>query len=201
MRKKLTEKTVLIITSDHGEEFGEHGFKYHAKHLYEEVLRVPLIVSCPAMTALGGSVPAQVSSIDIVPTILEIVGIPGGDKIQGETLAPMLEGTASPGRVAISQIGGNDSRMDSEFISINTGKHKLIWNRNKDIKELYHLSSDPQELRNLVEEDRETTAKLQSQLENMLFAPEEKAFRFKPKPKTVTFDDHVLQRLRDLGYV
>jgi len=47
--KGLQEKTIFIITSDHGEEFGEHGHSYHAKHLYEEVLRVPLIISSPAL--------------------------------------------------------------------------------------------------------------------------------------------------------
>jgi len=200
-RKKIEEKTILILTADHGEEFEEHGGNYHAKHLYEEVLRVPLIISSPTIILSGLSIPAQVRSIDIVPTILELLGLPPVKSHQGDSLNPLLYESFSQDRPAISQIGGDDAEINNELISINTGEHKLIWNKKNDTRELYHLSSDPLELNNLAEQEKETTRKLQSQLEDLICLPGEKPFRYKPKPKQVTFDDQVLQRLRGLGYI
>ncbi|MFH0813043.1 MAG: sulfatase [Pseudomonadota bacterium] len=200
--KGLQEKTVLIVTSDHGEEFGEHGHRYHAKHLHGEVLRVPLIISSPALIPSGLSIPVQVRSIDLVPTILEILGMPLSEGHQGESLVPLLTNVSSPSRTAISQIGGSDEATGgTELISITTGEYKLIWNKNNDAKELYHLVSDPKELQNIAEPEEGKCHDLQSQLKNLIYTPNEKPFQYKPKPQKLSFNEEVLLRLRNLGYI
>ncbi|MCX8012137.1 MAG: sulfatase-like hydrolase/transferase, partial [Desulfobacterota bacterium] len=201
--KGLEEKSVLVITSDHGEEFGEHGQKYHAKHLYGEVLRVPLIISSPALLPTGRSIPTQIRSIDIVPTILELIGIPPLAKHQGESLLPLLNLLSAPDRPAISQIGEEAySGEKVELISLTTEDYKLIWNKKTDTHELYCLKQDPGEEKNVAEEERDKAKELKEELKKLLQASEEeKQFRYKPKPAKITLDDDLVKRLRALGYM
>ena len=193
----------MVITADHGEEFNEHGHRYHAKHLYEEVLRVPLIISLPAVLSSGLSIPTQVRSIDIVPTILEILGFPPFESHQGESLVPLLNTGPSPDRPSVSQIGEDEDSPagEGEIIALNTGAHKLIWHKKDDTKELYHLTNDPREEHNVAAEDEEISRQLQSQLQQLIHTPEEEPFRHKPKPREVTFDEDLLVRLKALGYI
>ena len=200
--EKLQEKTLFIITSDHGEEFGEHGHKYHAKHLYEEVLRVPLIFSSPTLIPSGLSIPTQVRSVDIVPSILEFLGIPPLAKHQGESLLPLLKLAPTPARPAISQIGEqNCAEGKTELVALTTGNYKLIWNKKNDAKELYHLQKDPGEEKNIAYEEKEKTQELQSELENLLQSPDEMPFHYKPTPEKASLDEDLLKRLRGLGYI
>jgi len=200
--KGLEEKTILIITSDHGEEFGEHGQKYHAKHLYSEVLKVPLIISCPALLPVGCSLPNQVRLIDIVPTLLDLLGVPPLAKHQGESLLPLLNFMATPERPAISQIGEqNLSREKAELISLTTENYKLIWNKKTDNSELYYLPQDPGEKKNIAEEEKEKVQELKLQLENLLQMDEEKPFRYKSKSDKVKLDTDLIKRLKGLGYM
>jgi len=200
--KKLQDKTLFIITSDHGEEFGEHGYRYHAKHLYEEVLHVPLIFSSPALIPSGLSIPTQVRSIDILPTILELLGIPPLAKHQGESLLTLLNLAPTPARPAISQIGEQVfSEEKTELVSLTTENYKLIWNKKTDIQELYYLLQDPGEEKNIAEEEKEKTHQLKSQLKKFLSLDEEKPFRYKAKPSKIEIDEALMIRLRDLGYV
>jgi arylsulfatase A-like enzyme len=202
-QKRLRGKTVLVITADHGEEFQEHGSRYHAKHLYEEVLRVPLIISLPEMLSSGFSIPTQVRSVDIAPTILEILGFPPTENHQGESLVPLVHAELLPHRPSVSQIGEDGESPDGkgEILALTTGDHKLIWHRKDDAKELYHLTTDPQEKHNIAAENQETAQELQTKLQQLIYTPEEKPFRHKSKPKEVTFDEDVLVRLRALGYI
>jgi len=202
-QKKIREKTIVVITADHGEEFQEHGQRYHAKHLYEEVLRVPLIISLPTLLPSGLSIATQVRSIDIVPTLLEILGFAPFENHQGESLVPLLHTGPFPDRPSVSQVGADQESPagEGEIIALTTGEHKLIWHRKDDIKELYYLTHDPWEKQNMAEEDEETSQKLQSQLQQLIHIPEERPFRHKLKPKEAGFDNAVLARLKTLGYI
>ena len=202
IREGLQERTILIITADHGEEFGEHGHKYHAKHLHEEVLRVPLIISAPASVPSGLSIPTQVRSIDIVPTILELLGIPHLDSHQGSSLVPLCHSPAAPDRPALSQIGSSEAaRGGKELMSLSDGEYKVIWNSKDDARELYHLVTDPGEGHNVAEEEEEKARELQSQAEELILIPEPEPFRYKSRPKAITIDEKLLSRLRALGYI
>lgn len=202
-KKRIREKTILVITADHGEEFREHGHRYHAKHLYEEVLRVPLIISSPATLSSGLSIPTQVRSIDIVPTILGILGFPPLENHQGESLVPLLHAGPFPDRPSVSQIGAHEASpaREGEIIALNTGDHKLIWHKKDDTRELYNLRSDPREKHNVAAENEAMSRKLQSQLQQLIHTPVEKPFRHKTKHREAEFDEAVLARLKALGYL
>jgi len=87
--------TLVVVTSDHGEEFFEHGSLGHATLPYESVLRVPLIVTGPGVVG-GRRIPAMVHHLDYLPTILEFVGVPVPDSALGRSLAPVLRGKGEP---------------------------------------------------------------------------------------------------------
>jgi arylsulfatase A-like enzyme len=83
----VLDDTIVVITADHGEEFFEHGQKGHAKTLYDEVLRVPLVVRYPRRIAFGRRVGAQVRLMDVAPTILGLARVPAPDGFGGDVLA------------------------------------------------------------------------------------------------------------------
>jgi len=200
-QKGLGEKTVFIITADHGEEFEEHGSRFHAKHLYEEVLRVPLIISSPDVLPSGLSVTSQARSIDIVPTILELLGLPLTENHQGETLCAFLNTESTSDRLAISQIGSSDSKTTDKLISVNDGKFKLIWNQKDDSKKLYNLESDQGECKNAINQQPKVARDLHSHAEELVSREGGNAFHYKKKSKQEQFDEDLLLRLKGLGYI
>src|SRR5262249_60069223 len=82
------ENTLIIITADHGENLGEHHLAYHLFCLYDTLLHVPLLMSCPALLPHGRRVPGLVSLTDVVPTILEVLDLKENADIQGRSLVP-----------------------------------------------------------------------------------------------------------------
>ena len=88
---------LVVITSDHGEEFHEHGGWTHGQSLYEELVRVPLLVRAPAGgPGRGRRVEAPVSLVDLAPTILDLAGVASGARVSGRSLVPLLEGRTLP---------------------------------------------------------------------------------------------------------
>ncbi|MBI4703209.1 MAG: sulfatase [Deltaproteobacteria bacterium] len=140
----LEGRTVLMVTGDHGEAFGEHGRKFHATTLYEELVRVPLVVVCPGLAPRKVGEP--VSLVDIAPTVLDLFGRPTPGLFMGQSLVPFLR--------------GQDPRL-ARPIALESGRHlqalvlrdgtKLIRNRKKLTEEIYDLSRDPAESRNLID--------------------------------------------------
>ncbi len=106
----LYEKTLVVFTSDHGEEFLEHGWMFHGQSAYGELANVPLIMRRPGAVPAGVTIDQTVRSIDIMPTVLELSGLPLPEGIQGESLIPLLssaQGTAIS-RAGFLQGGGGD---------------------------------------------------------------------------------------------
>ncbi len=142
------DETLVVVHADHGEEFREHGGQYHATTLYEEVARVPLFLRLPGRPPARVDTP--VSLLDLAPTIVDLLGIPGGVFVGRSLAAP-----AGPRPVfAECRRFGRDRRLVLE------GHHKLIVDRATGARELYDLAADPAERRNLVEERPEVAARL-----------------------------------------
>lgn len=98
----LDERTIVILTADHGDEFFEHGGKGHSHSLYRELVNVPLIVRGPGVTA-GGRVSTPVELIDIMPTVLELTGVRAPDGLQGRRLGAALSGGGLPAQPVFSE--------------------------------------------------------------------------------------------------
>ncbi len=90
----LLAKSLIVVTSDHGEGFDEHGLLLHANSLYRELLHVPLVVYQPGRVPAGARVEAHVGSADIVPTTLELLGIPTRPGLDGRSLVSLIDGAA-----------------------------------------------------------------------------------------------------------
>ncbi|MCP3962457.1 MAG: sulfatase-like hydrolase/transferase [bacterium] len=118
----LESDTIIVLTSDHGESLGEDGLAKHA-YLTDTNLLVPLVIGLPDGSSAGELVDTQVSTVDIVPTLLDLLGLDGGARTDGRSLVPLLDGEDSPGtRGAWSYAG------DSNFgLSLRTDRWKYTF--------------------------------------------------------------------------
>lgn len=162
-RLGAAEDTVVVYTTDHGDAAGSHRMMDKHYVMYEELVRVPLVVAWPRRAgggAAGGRGPTPGAScddfvvhyLDLGPTLLELAGVGGGDPAgpaQGISLAPRLEGRQPDGSrdFVFSTYSGQQFGLFSQRM-IRDRRYKLVWNAT-DVDELYDLEADPAELRNL----------------------------------------------------
>ena len=143
-RPSLWENTVLVVTADHGEEFGEHGGDRHAVTCYDEVVHVPLFVRVPGVP--GQRVEQRVALVDIVPTILELVGLRDGtDNLSGQSLlVPTLRSDKiDPARPIFCNIASITSKLGTFFRrSVRTDKYTLIHDFNEGKFSLFDAEKD-----------------------------------------------------------
>jgi arylsulfatase A-like enzyme len=146
----LLDTSIIAFLSDHGEAFGEHGDYYHGHNLYEENVRVPLVIRAPgveARTARGG----PVSLIDLAPTLLSLAGLDVPPAMRGHDLTGVLYGAdLDPDRTvfAESHFTGYGTSRDYQAAVV-SGTDKLIENRGSRTFELYNLAADPGEKNDL----------------------------------------------------
>jgi len=147
----LERDTIVVYTSDQGFFLGDHGL-YDKRFMYEESLRMPLLVRWPAVVRPGSTAEALALNVDFAPTFLEAAGVAVPAVMQGRSLLPILRGdTPSGWRTAIyyryyHDPGHHNTRA---HYGVRTAAHKLVYFWTKDQWELFDLRSDPAELRNL----------------------------------------------------
>lgn len=152
----LYDDALIIITADHGESFGEHGYYGH-RQLYEECAHVPLIIKFPQGRFAGRRVSELVELTDLAPTVLDVLGMPQDWDIDGRSLLPLLEGKTVPKRTAFIQ------RTAAQ--AVRTKEWKLIRDITTGEHELYHLTVDNMEQKNLFAEAPEPLQVLQADLD------------------------------------
>lgn len=165
-RLGLTDRTVFVLTSDHGTELHEHGRFDHGFTLYDELVRVPLIVKAPGRTG-GTAVADRVSSIDLMPTVLDLLDVPAPPNVKaqlrGTSLVPAMLG--APARRPV--FAETDYRAYTyKRSAITPDGKKLVYTLETKTRELYDLAADPGETRNLAANDPARA----DELERMLFA-------------------------------
>lgn len=138
--RAVRPKTVVIVTSDHGEEFGEHGGRYHGTTVFEEQVRVPLVIDAPGLLT-PHRVAAPVQLIDLLPTVLSALDIPRPARIRGTDLGPLLAATAPP---AEASKGFAFAETDGQTLAAR-GDLRLVCERKVGACALYALGSDPEE--------------------------------------------------------
>jgi arylsulfatase A-like enzyme len=150
----LYDDSLLVVTADHGEEFGDHGRWGHTVRLHDEVVRVPLMVRYPGDTP--ARVQRPVALVDVMPTLLAALDLPGPDGMVGADLrAP----AAQPRPVFTETSKG--ARMDAVVM----GRHKLIRDHEADTWALYDLEADPREQTELAAAHPEVLGELQGLLD------------------------------------
>lgn len=192
------ENTVIILVADHGEEFLDHGRWGHwESNLFDEILRVPLIVWMPNGPH-GQVIRQQVRLLDLMPTILDLCGCPTSDGVLGNSMASLL------GHGESNYDGGetiSEMRRDPwHRVAVRTESFKYIWdNKRPDQPELYDLRTDPGEKQNVRDRFPEEVNRFQSTVEAhrlRVVATEPAVAVAKPE-----VDEEVARRLRDLGYL
>jgi arylsulfatase A-like enzyme len=159
--KKFRERradSVVIVSADHGEEFGDHGGRYHGTTVYEEQVRVPLVISAPgAIAARRISEPVQ--TIDLLPTVLSAIGVPKPPRVRGRDLGPLLMGGPSGPGLALAET--------EEQAMIAEGSHRLLCDRKLGACRLYDLSKDPRQQRDGSSDDPERARTLRARLREL----------------------------------
>jgi arylsulfatase A-like enzyme len=204
-----SDSTLIILTSDHGEEFKDHGSMGHKSSLFAEQVRVPLIVSHPKRVAVGQRIEAPVSGVDIMPTILELLGRPPFAKAQGASLVPYLQPSSENAdppapRHLFSELGplGVAWEGSAHLKAVRNERHDLIVSYDPASKRLFDRVDDPLEKKDLYEAKKETSEirDLQAQLDK--FVRDGLAYNagFREKNQ-IDIDEQTRERLRALGYM
>jgi len=191
----LDPSTVVVVTADHGEALFEHGFLGHNTQLYEESIRIPLLIRAP------GFAPRRVSDlvelIDLTPTILELAGLaraPEASGFQGRSLVPALAGSSLPkGKLAFSRTLWTKPRY-----SVRGERFKLIWDSRTGASELYDLESDPEERTTL--ESRVREGYLREEL-FLWYREQERLKAREPLPDEAILSEDDRLRLESLNYL
>lgn len=144
------ENSLFVVAGDHGEGLGEHGENTHGIFLYDSTTHVPLIFKLPAASAAGKIkvVDAQVRTTDMLPTVLDVVGAPAPQRLDGESMKPYFGGTDATSRVAYGETDYPLRFGWAPLRSVRTEGHKFI---EAPRPELYDLRADPGELDNKYE--------------------------------------------------
>ena len=188
---KIYNRTLIIISADHGEMLGEHGyFFHHGCFLYEELIRIPLIINFPNLT--HKIINTQINAhLDIAPTILDILKIRKAKTMIGSSLLPLILGkNRYPHKYVFVDEGVTKK-------CVRTDEWKLIYTNRSDKEEyeLYNLKGDPQELNNLVSAEKEKFGFLKQKLDDY------KQVGPQNKKSKASLDEATQERLRSLGYL
>jgi len=211
--RELLDETLVIVTSDHGENLGDHGMIDHLLSMYQTTTRVPLIMRHPPSFPPGMRNEAVVSLVDVVPTVLDIVGL--ADTYPEIARGSLINAAHSPQRAVFAEndrpLNGIDlmranypdfdlATIDGRMRMIRTRQHKLIWKEDGST-ELYDLVADPEELDDLSKQAPELREELLAQLQTWMRSEERgEGENAEPARMKVT-DPETQEQLRSLGYI
>jgi arylsulfatase A-like enzyme len=192
----VDERTLVVFTADHGEGLGEHHEDTHSILAYNTTLHVPLVMRIPGGPA-ARAVAERVGTVDIVPTVLELLGLPVPDDLHGRSLAPLLDfggGEAEPSRPYYAEtLSPRLLNGWGELRGIFSGRFKYIHGPEP---ELFDLTEDPDEIHNLMDDRPEVVEALHQELE--AFMTRHASRRGQARRE---IDEETLRRLESLGYL
>jgi len=193
----LFEDTVFLVTSDHGEEFQEHGSLLHGTTQYQELLRIPWILRGPGVPS-GTVLDDAVHGVDITPTLLAAMGIPSSVPRDGLDVSVLWKGGTLPERVFFGEADHNNRIEGRDVIDIKRmvrrGSDKLHWNRATGEFEFYDLATDPGERTDLWPAPGDRAGPLQRELEQFLVGEVKAEAIAAPEGEE-------RERLKALGYI
>ncbi len=151
---------VVLVTADHGEEFGEHGGRYHGTTVYEEQVRVPLVVVAPGVRR-GDRIETVVQTIDLLPTALSALGIPRPARLRGRDLGPVLAHAVDPADAGFALAETDDYSL------VASGADRLVCQRRAAACALYRPKEDPAERHDVAQLDSGRAAQLHTRLRSV----------------------------------
>jgi arylsulfatase A-like enzyme len=209
----LDQRTLLVFTSDHGEEFFDHGLEGHGQTTYQELTHVPLVVRYPGIVPSGQKIDETVGLVDVMPTMLSLSRLPIPEEAQGQSLAPLMNTSVSSGswkprpvftdRPAAPHFASPAPRASESFSVIHEG-WKLIWNTQrpagKPEYELYDHRRDPGDRQNVAAQHPDVVQRLS----RLIAGWKQESLRKRLPPDEVAGRDlrpEERERLRALGYI
>jgi arylsulfatase A-like enzyme len=174
----LARNTIVIYTADNGFFLGEHGL-YDKRFIYEESLRIPFVVRWPAVIHGESVQEAMTINTDFAPTFLDLAGLPVPADMQGRSLLPLFRGERPPDwRTSMyyryyHDPGHHNTRA---HLGLRTATHKLVHYWKKDAWEMFDLTKDPNELKNIYDDtdQQETVKKLKAELQRLKTAVDDR---------------------------
>ncbi|MBN1346275.1 MAG: sulfatase-like hydrolase/transferase [Phycisphaerae bacterium] len=163
-RLGLADNTLVVYTTDHGEFMGGHGCIFKAYMMYEDLMRVPFIARMPGTVPKAKTTQALASSVDLMPTLLDVCGVKPSQTVHGKSLMPVLTGRTDRHHDAVFT---SFALPNQQVRMIRTDRYKYVYNwRPRDRDELYDYQSDPNEMNNLAgrPETKDVEADLRRQL-------------------------------------
>jgi arylsulfatase A-like enzyme/tetratricopeptide (TPR) repeat protein len=193
----LLDDALVIVTSDHGEGLGDHGEEFHGFFVYDSTIHVALILKLPASDCAGRVVDRTVSHVDLLPTILDVVGLPIPENAQGTSLVPLIDG---------QDVAWNRPvYAESLYPLLHYGWAPLRALRSDHFKlidvprpELYDLTKDPGEEHNLHDREPGRSAELTAELGGLQHRIESGEL---PGGAAPELDERTLAQLKALGYM
>ena len=189
----LDENTIVILTADHGEEFGDHGGQKHGRTLYREQLNVPLMIRAPGFQA--ARVSDIVRTVDILPTLMELTGVELSDARDGASLVPVMRGELGRPRPALAEIR---LRKGAHLDAVLWDDWKLIVDANTDRVELYDTESDPTESDNVAASHPDRVRDLRLMLKALIAFSAQAAPEYEHR---VDLSPAQMSIMQQLGYV
>jgi choline-sulfatase len=192
----LDDKTILVIVGDHGEALGSHGEGTHGYFIYDYALHVPFIIATPLDEFRGVRVNAQVSLVDVFPTVLGLAGVDSKTRVEGRSLIPLMYHTEKPDTVyAYAESMGPHLQYGwSPLQSLRSPRYKFIRTTRP---ELYDLTADPDERTNIFDAHRVLAWEMARELDRRIA----ESSRGAPAPEAANLDKETIARLASLGYV
>lgn len=192
--KGLYQDSLVVLVSDHGEEFAEHGWWRHGKTLYQEQLHVAFLVKWPEGAAAGRRLRDVVQHVDLVPTVLDFLGEPLPNLLPGRSLYRLVESGAAFDPVVSSYLRSDGREVESVLYREQKLVRTLVYDREVPPFALFDLTNDGAETRNLIETRRPAFDFLDSLLRRPVGGPE-------LAPVKAAIDEVTRRRLEALGYI
>jgi arylsulfatase A-like enzyme len=201
------ENTVVVISSDHGEAFGERGHEGHARRVYRETTEVPFILSLPFALEPGLVVQQRSRNVDIWPTLLDLLGLPPMENVDGRSRLPAILAAAKgetladdmPGYAHLDQTWGRKAATSKPTVAVADQGFRFVLSHSDDgrkVEELFDAKSDAGELRNVIQDNPERAELLRGLAESYL----ESKPAWEGDVQPLELDEMQLQQLRALGY-
>jgi arylsulfatase len=203
--RKLLDKTVLIVTADHGEAFGEHGYIYHDFGVYDELLHIPLVIRLPGGSA-HGRIQALTQTVDLAPTILDLLGMDASGSIQGHSLLPLITGDTRQIHQAVFARAAGSPRS----YLVRNQDWALILYEGAKLRALYDLRTDPRETRNVIDKQPKSAAQMVDAFGEFAMTQTARPLQFvdasyrslpRTKLRQGSLDDEMRRDLKALGYL
>jgi len=155
-KNEIYDNTIFIITSDHGEGFGEHGYIWHSGGIYDEVTHIPLVIKLPGETVPGRKISALTQTIDLLPTVYDLLNIPfPGQEVQGKSLLPLLAGQAEK----VRDYSFTKSNEPAKYM-IRDFEYSLLVYDTPEWRALYDAQKDSAQKENIIADKPEAVKKL-----------------------------------------